>query len=143
MILPSHSHTIGDAKVLITADQAPIGGKTFPLKDNVDKALVGTSIQHVLVAKCTSAYVAMKEGRDISLEKVRKSASISFCYTIRLYISALIKAMMEESAECEPVLMDSEDELFVVYTSGTTGDPAGVVHTQAGYLLYAAIDHKV
>ena len=50
---------------------------------------------------------------------------------------------MAESAECEPVPMDSEDELFIMYTSGTTGPPTGVVHTQAGYLLYAALTHKV
>ena len=50
---------------------------------------------------------------------------------------------MEESTECEPVPMDSEDELFIMYTSGTTGKPIGVIHTQAGYLLNAAITHKV
>ena len=50
---------------------------------------------------------------------------------------------MEESPECEPVSMDSEDDLFIMYTSGTTGDPTGVVHTQAGYLLTAALTHKV
>ena len=53
------------------------------------------------------------------------------------------KAMMEESTECEPVPMDGQDALFVIYTSGTTGEPIGVIHSQAGYLLNAAIDHKV
>ena len=51
--------------------------------------------------------------------------------------------MDKESTECEPVPMDSEDELFIIYTSGTGGKPVGVVHTQAGYLLNAAITHKV
>ena len=50
---------------------------------------------------------------------------------------------MVEFAECEPVPMDSEDDLFIIYTSGATGNPIGVVHTQAGYLLNAAITHKV
>ena len=58
-------------------------------------------------------------------------------------LCSFLKAMMAESAECEPVPMDSEDELFIMYTSGTTGSPTGVVHTQAGYLLYAALTHKV
>lgn len=51
--------------------------------------------------------------------------------------------MEKEPEECEPVLLDSEDELFTIYTSGTTGEPVGVVHTQAGYLLYAVMLHKV
>ena len=51
--------------------------------------------------------------------------------------------MEKESNECKPVSMDSEDDLFVIHTSGTTGDPVGVVHTQAGYLLYAIMLHKV
>ena len=64
------SNSVGDAKVLITADQAPIGQDIFPLKDEADKALKGTSIQHVLVAERTGAYVTMNEHRDVSLEKV-------------------------------------------------------------------------
>ena len=51
--------------------------------------------------------------------------------------------MKEESTECPPELMDSEDTLFIMYTSGTSDDPRGIVHTQAGYLLYAAVTHKV
>ena len=51
--------------------------------------------------------------------------------------------MDRESDECKPVSMDSEDDLFVIHTSGTTGEPIGVVHTQAGYLLYAAMLQKV
>lgn len=51
--------------------------------------------------------------------------------------------MEKEPEECEPVSLDSEDDLFIIHTSGTTGEPVGVVHTQAGYLLYAIMLHKV
>ena len=72
---------------------------------------------------------------------------MSLCYinysVSMLFMFSHVKAMMEESAECEPVPIDSEDELFVVYTSGTSGKPTGVTHTQAGYLLNAAFTHKV
>ena len=51
--------------------------------------------------------------------------------------------MAREPTECTPEPMDSEDELFVMYTSGATGKANGVVHTQAGYLLYVAVTHKV
>ena len=51
--------------------------------------------------------------------------------------------MKEVPSHCEVVAMDSEDPLFIMYTSGTTGDPAGIIHSQAGYLLYAAMTHKV
>ena len=51
--------------------------------------------------------------------------------------------MQEVSSTCEPVAMDSEDPLFIMYTSGTTGAPTGIIHTQAGYLLHAAMTHKV
>lgn len=50
---------------------------------------------------------------------------------------------MKEDACCEPAVMDSEDMLFLLYTSGSTGKPKGIVHTQAGYLLFAALTHKV
>ena len=64
--------TQGDAKVLITADEAPIGEIFFPLKKRLDKALEDSpTIQHVLVAKRTGKHVSMRQGRDISLEKVR------------------------------------------------------------------------
>lgn len=50
---------------------------------------------------------------------------------------------MKEDAYCEPAVMDSEDMLFLLYTSGSTGKPKGLVHSQAGYLLFAALTHKV
>ena len=51
--------------------------------------------------------------------------------------------MAEQSTECPPEPMDSEDKLFIMYTSGTSDNPKGIVHTQAGYLLYAAVTHRV
>lgn len=54
-----------------------------------------------------------------------------------------MQEMLKEDAVCEPAIMDSEDVLFLLYTSGSTGKPKGLVHTQAGYLLYAALTHRV
>ena len=51
--------------------------------------------------------------------------------------------MLKAPLKCEPEPMDSEDKLFIMYTSGTSENPKGIVHTQAGYLLYAAVTHKV
>lgn len=51
--------------------------------------------------------------------------------------------MEKQSIDCEPEKMDSEDPLFMLYTSGSTGKPKGILHTQAGYLLYASVTHKV
>lgn len=53
------------------------------------------------------------------------------------------QAMQTQSTECKPELMESEDDLFVMFTSGLTGEPKGVIHTQAGYLLHVAVTHKV
>lgn len=55
----------------------------------------------------------------------------------------VVQEMMLEDAVCEPEAMDSEDVLFMLYTSGSTGKPKGLVHTQAGYLLYASLTHRV
>lgn len=55
----------------------------------------------------------------------------------------VVQEMMKEDVVCEPAVMDSEDVLFLLYTSGSTGKPKGLVHTQAGYLLYAALTHRV
>jgi len=51
--------------------------------------------------------------------------------------------MVKESGECEPAVLDSEDLLFMLYTSGSTGNPKGIVHSQAGYLLYASLTHSL
>jgi acetyl-CoA synthetase len=112
-----------DAKceVVITADQSLRGGKSLPLKSNVDAAVVDCPLVHsVIVVERTGGDVAYNDKIDIK------------------YGAAVAK----QSAVCEPEVMDSEDPLFILYTSGSTGTPKGVVHTCGGYILYAAMTHK-
>ncbi len=109
------------ARFMITADQGKRGNKIIPLKEIVDKALVGIDcVEKVVVFERTGAGVAMDAKRDVSFEE---------------FISGM-------PVECAPEVMNAEDPLFILYTSGSTGKPKGVLHTQAGYLLYAAYTHK-
>ncbi|XP_074673527.1 acetyl-coenzyme A synthetase 2-like, mitochondrial isoform X2 [Strix aluco] len=107
-------------KAVITYNQGVRGGRITELKTTVDEAVKNCpSIKHVFVAQRTDNKVQMRD-HDIPLEKeMAKAASV-----------------------CPPEIMDSEDMLFMLYTSGSTGKPKGIVHTQAGYLLYAALTHK-
>ncbi|MBI5058812.1 acetate--CoA ligase [candidate division KSB1 bacterium] len=110
------------ATVVITANEGMRGGKPIPLKEIVDDALDGSDIvKHVLVAKRTNKEVPMKFGRDVWLEE----------------------AMANERGTCPCEWMSAEDPLFILYTSGSTGKPKGVLHTQGGYLLFAALSHKI
>jgi len=110
-----------DCQTVITMDEAVRGGKTVPLKANVDKIIGECSNVHtVLVLKRTGVQTEWLEGRDISYQE----------------------AIAAASADCPYELMDSEDPLFILYTSGSTGTPKGVVHSTAGYLLQAAMTHK-
>lgn len=110
-----------DCRVVITADQGLRGGKSIPLKHNVDKALEHCPNVHtVLVIKHTGAEVTWHEARDVDYHELAKTVS----------------------TECEPEVMDAEDPLFILYTSGSTGKPKGVLHTSAGYLLMAAMTHR-
>ena len=108
------------AKAVVTANEAPRGGKQTPLKKNVDEALDIAGDIISLVLRRTSAEVSMKEGRDFWLNDL----------------------MDEASTVCPPEAMNAEDPLFILYTSGSTGKPKGVLHSTAGYILYASMTHK-
>ena len=112
-----------EAKVLITADAGYRRGQVLPLKRMADAALTATpSIQHCVVVRRRAgsegdeAFAQMTEGRDHWWHRLLDA----------------------ESAECEPTAMDAEDLLFILYTSGTTGKPKGIVHTTGGYLTQVA-----
>jgi acetyl-CoA synthetase len=110
-----------DCSLVITADEAIRGGKTIPLKENVDTALLNCpGVNHCLVIKRTNGKVRWVTGRDIHYEKM----------------------LAEASSECPCEPMDSEDPLFILYTSGSTGKPKGVMHTTGGYLLGAHLSFK-
>ena len=109
-----------NCEVVISANEGIRGGKSIPLKRNVDLALTDCpSVHTCLFVKRTSKNVDWLEGRDIWYEQVNNY-----------------------DASCEPEIMDSEDPLFILYTSGSTGKPKGVMHTTGGYLLMAAMTHK-
>ena len=111
-----------DSNIVITADEGRRGGKTVPLKVNVDAALAHCpSVKKVVVVKATGGAVMMQDGRDLWLHE--ETAKVS--------------------ADCPPEPMNAEDPLFILYTSGSTGKPKGVLHTTGGYLLWAALTHEL
>lgn len=105
------------AKVVITADGLYRGAKEIPLKRVVDEALENcTSVEKVVVLDNLHWNPKMTEGRDIWYHDL----------------------VNHQEKHCEPVMMDAEDPLFILYTSGSTGTPKGVVHTCGGYMVYTA-----
>ncbi|MDC1487926.1 acetate--CoA ligase [Gammaproteobacteria bacterium] len=110
-----------DCSIVITADEGVRGGKTIPLKRNVDIALSECpDVRHCLVVERTFAEIPWMEERDIKYSKVFANAS--------------------EDCDCES--MDAEDPFFILYTSGSTGKPKGVMHSTGGYLLGAHLSFK-
>ena len=111
-----------DCQTVITADEGLRGSKKIPLKENVDEALERCpNVHSVIVIKRTGAEVNWVDNRDVDYHEI----------TARMDLN------------CEPEPMDAEDPLFILYTSGSTGKPKGVMHTTGGYLLQAAMSHKL
>lgn len=108
-------------RLVITADEGLRGGKSIPLKQQVDKALEQSpQVKTVLMVKRTGHLVHWVEGRDVHYES----------------------AIQMVNAHCDCVDMDAEAPLFILYTSGSTGKPKGILHTTAGYLVYTALSFK-
>ena len=109
------------AAAVITADEGVRGGRTTPMKANVDAALKHVDDVHlVLTVRRTGADVEWTAGRDIWWHEARDDVT----------------------GECPVEIMDAEDPLFILYTSGSTGKPKGVLHTTGGYLTYVSLTHE-
>ncbi|OYY67605.1 acetate--CoA ligase [Sphingomonas sp. 28-63-12] len=111
-----------DSKLVVTADEGRRGGKKVPLKAAVDAAAHhAPALQKVIVVKATGGEVTMHPDRDVWYHDVAATVP----------------------ADCPVEVMSAEDPLFILYTSGSTGQPKGVLHSSAGYLLWASLTHEL
>ncbi len=110
------------SNIVITANEGLRGGKTIPLKANVDKALEHClNVHSVIVFQRTKNATQMIQDRDIWWHEI----------------------VAQQSDDCKCERMNAEDPLFILYTSGSTGKPKGVLHTTGGYMVYASLTHEV
>jgi acetyl-CoA synthetase len=112
-----------ESNIVVTADEGLRGGKSVPLKANVDAAASNPQVEtleKVLVVRNTGNDIDWVEGRDVWLHE--------------------LEAEVEADCPCEE--MNAEDPLFILYTSGSTGKPKGVLHTTGGYLVFASMTHE-
>jgi acetyl-CoA synthetase len=111
-----------DSKCVITADEGRRGGKSVPLKANVDLAADQCpSLKSVITVRTSKNASNMRPGRDVWYHEIAQTVP----------------------ADCPAEAMGAEDPLFILYTSGSTGKPKGVLHTTGGYLLWASLTHEL